>query len=191
MRWRRAIGAAAALVLTGCTAMSVNDFSHGTPELAVDQYFAGRTQAWGLFEDRFGRVRRQFVVDMNGRREGGEFVLDEQFTYDDGETQSRTWRIRATGPGTYEGRAGDVVGVARGEAKGNALHWRYTLNLPIDGRIWAVNFDDWMFLQKDGVLLNRAHMSKWGIELGSVTLLFQKPQHQLSQSPVADPIAAK
>lgn len=176
--------------------MSVDDFSGRTPQLVVDRYFAGHTRAWGLFEDRFGRVRRQFAVDMNGRRDGDEFVLDERFAYDDGEVQSRVWRIRATGPDRYEGRAGDVVGVAIGEAKGNALHWRYTLNLPIDGRIWAVNFDDWMFLQTDGVLLNRAHMSKWGIELGSVTLLFQKldaPRSDAAgfQSPVAAPIAAK
>ncbi len=190
MHWRW-IGVAAILALAGCSGMSVDNFAGRTPKLVVDQYFDGRTRAWGLFEDRFGRVRRQFTVDMVGQKQGDEFVLDEHFTYDDGETQSRIWRIRETGPDTYEGRAGDVVGVAIGRASGNALNWRYTLNLPIDGRTWAVDFDDWMFLQRGGVLLNRAHMSKWGIELGSVTLLFQKPQASLSQSPVADPTAAK
>jgi hypothetical protein len=37
-----------------------------------------------------------------------------------------------------------------------------------------VSFDDWMYLQADGVLLNRAKMSKFGFTLGEVTIAFQK-----------------
>ncbi|NDH30917.1 MAG: DUF3833 family protein, partial [Betaproteobacteria bacterium] len=72
------------------------------------------------------------------------------------------------------GRAEDVVGEAIGEASGNALRWRYTLALPVDGRVWHVQFDDWMFLINDQVMINRAKMSKFGIELGEVTLSFVK-----------------
>ena len=32
-----------------------------------------------------------------------------------------------------------------------------------------------MFLQEDGVLINRARVKKWGVEIGQVTLFFKKP----------------
>jgi hypothetical protein len=37
-----------------------------------------------------------------------------------------------------------------------------------------VKFDDWMFLQPDGILMNRARVTKWGIAIGEVTLMFQR-----------------
>ncbi len=172
--------------------MTVDDFASQTPELRIEDYFDGHTRAWGLFEDRFGKVRRQFTVDLNGRRDGDELVLDESFVYSDGETDNRVWRIKALGDGRYEGRAGDVDGIATGRAAGNALNWRYRLNLKVGDSTWLVSFDDWMFLQPGGVMINRAHMSKWGIEIGSVTLFFEKPGRQVAvQAPVARLTAAK
>ncbi|MGE5293971.1 MAG: DUF3833 family protein, partial [Solirubrobacterales bacterium] len=49
-----------------------------------------------------------------------------------------------------------------GEAAGNALRWRYVLALPVDGKVYNVDFDDWMFLMDDKVMLNRSLMSKFG-----------------------------
>jgi hypothetical protein len=62
-----------------------------------------------------------------------------------------------------------VVGVAQGQAAGNALNWRYTLLLPVDGKVYEMQFDDWMYLMDDRVMLNKAVMSKFGIRLGEVT----------------------
>ncbi len=105
---------------------------------------------------------------------GAEGVLDEQFAYADGEKQRRVWRVRKLGRGQYSGRADDVVGEARGETAGNAIRWRYVLALPVDGRTWEVDMDDWMHLVDDRVLLNRTTMSKFGVRLGEVTLAFLK-----------------
>lgn len=78
------------------------------------------------------------------------------------------------GWGMFQDRSGgsaeDVVGQAEGIAAGNALRWRYVMALPIDGRVWHVDLDDWMFLIDERVLLNRATMSKFGLRLGEVTL---------------------
>ena len=62
--------------------------------------------------------------------------------------------------------------LAEGRSAGNALNWRYTLALPVDGRVWEVQFDDWMYLMDERVMLNKARMSKFGIHLGEVTLSF-------------------
>jgi hypothetical protein len=48
------------------------------------------------------------------------------------------------------------------------------LALPVDGRVWEVQFEDWMYLMNDRVMLNKAVMSKWGFRLGEVTLSFSK-----------------
>lgn len=154
--------------------MKLDDFAAGTPPLALEDYFRGRTEAWGVFEDRFGRVRRQFKVDIDGSFDGRELTLVEDFVYTDGEQDRRIWRITPLGDGRYEGRADDVVGAAVGEVRGNALHWEYDMQLPIGDSTWQVHFDDWMLLQQDDVLINRASISKFGITLGQVTLFFRK-----------------
>ena len=48
------------------------------------------------------------------------------------------------------------------------------LALPVDGKTYHVDFDDWMFLMDDKVMLNRSAMSKFGFGLGEVTLSFYK-----------------
>lgn len=164
--------------LSGCSGMKPEDFAGREPELILEDYFDGRSKAWGMFHDRFGRLRRQFEVDIDGRWDGETLTLVEDFLYDDGEREQRIWHIRKTGPHDYEGRAADVIGVAKGKAYGNALNWRYRFALKVDDDTWTVAFDDWLFLQPDGVLLNRAEVTKLGIKIGEVTLAFRK----LSQS---------
>lgn len=154
--------------------MKPGDFATNKPKLDLFDYFDGQSRAWGWFEDRFGTVKRQFVVSIQGRVEGDRLILEEDFVYDDGETDRRVWTIRRTGPNRYLGTAEDVIGQARGETAGNALNWQYTLALPVGDRIWNVRFDDWMFLQRDGVLLNRAVVSKWGLTVGRVAIFFKK-----------------
>ena len=94
--------------------------------------------------------------------------------FDDGETDTRIWRIRTLPDGRYEGTADDVVGVARGGVEGNAFHWRYDAELEFSGRSWQVHFDDWMFLQDQRILINRATVSKLGLTLGELTIFFRK-----------------
>ena len=162
------------LLLVGCSDMKLEDFAAGEPHLTVEEYFDGRTEAWGLFEDRFGRVRRQFKVDVDGSFDGRELKLVENFVYADGEKDSRIWRITSLGDGRYEGRSDDVIGAASGQARGNAVHWEYDMDLVIGDSTWRVHFDDWMLLQSDEVMINRATVSKFGITLGQVTLFFRK-----------------
>lgn len=160
--------------LTGCTTMQPEQFVGQEPKLRVEEFFLGKTRGWGIFEDRFGNLRRQFVVDIDGSWQGEVFVMEERFRYSDGETQERVWRITAHGADRYEGRAADVIGKAKGIVAGNALNWRYEMDLKVGERTWRVRFDDWMFLQPDGILMNRAKVSKWGIAIGEVTLVFQR-----------------
>lgn len=161
-------------VLTGCANPQVTDYAQERPLLELDRYFTGRVLAHGVFQKRNGAVARRFTVVMDCHWEGNQGVLDEAFTYSDGTTERRIWRLTKHADGRYTGRADDVVGEAQGQTSGNAFRWNYTLRLPVDGKEYEVQFDDWMFLVDDRVLLNRATMSKFGITLGEVLLSFTK-----------------
>lgn len=163
------------LTLTGCAGPSPADYAGQTPTLDLAQYFNGPLTAHGLFTDRSGRVVKRFTVAMVGRWQGEQGVLEEDFRYSDGHTERRVWRLTRHADGRYSGVADDVVGTAQGQAAGNALNWRYTLALKVDDSTWQVQFDDWMYLMDDKVMLNKAVMSKFGIRLGEVTLAFHKP----------------
>ena len=165
---------AGSAVLAGCASPQVSDYAQQRPKLELDRYFNGRIRAHGIFQKRGGEVVRRFTVVMHCHWEGNQGVLDEAFSYSDGSTQRRVWRLTKHADGRYTGRADDVVGEAEGQESGNAFRWNYTLRLPVDGKDYDVQFDDWMFLVDERVMLNRATMSKFGITLGEVLLSFTK-----------------
>jgi hypothetical protein len=166
--------AAFALGLTACASTGVEQYRAETPALDLKTYLNGTLDAWGMFQGRSGEVQKRFRVVIDARWDGDTGVLDERFTWSDGTTSTRVWTLKRQPDGSFRGRADDVIGEAVGEVAGNALRWRYVLALPVDDKIYHVDFDDWMFLMDDKVMLNRSFMSKWGFRLGEVTLTFVK-----------------
>ena len=167
-----------AALMAGCASPQIADYAAEKPVLDMRQYFNGTLDAYGMFTDRSGKVVKRFTVVMKcswvGLPGAETGVLDEDFTYSDGTKSRRIWTLKRTPDGHYTGTAADVLGEAAGEEKGNAFRWGYTLKLPVDGRIVEVQFDDWMYLMSDKVMLNKAQMSKFGFKLGEVTLSFIK-----------------
>lgn len=161
-------------LLAGCAAPGPETYRDEKPALDLMSYFDGTVDAWGQFADRSGKVVKRFTVVIRGRVDGRTLTLDEDFSYSDGTKQRRVWTIRRIDAHRYAGTAADVVGEARGEAWGNALRWQYVLALEVDGRVWNVDLDDWMYLQEGGVMLNRSEMSKLGVRLGEVLIAFRK-----------------
>lgn len=168
------LAAAAAVTLTACTAPKPSQYASEKPVLDVQSYFNGTLDAHGMFQDRFGKVVKRFVVVMRCSWNGDVGILDEDFVYSDGTRQKRVWTLRKTGPASFTATAPDVVGTAEGIVSGNSLRWRYVLSLPVGERVIDVNMDDWMFLIDDKVMLNRTAMSKLGVDLGNVTVSFTK-----------------
>jgi len=164
----------AGLLCGGCASVSPRLYEKEKPALDLSRYLEGPLEAWGMFQNRKGEVVKRFHVKMVGVWSNNVGRLEEDFVYSDGATQRRVWTITKLDANRYTGTADDVVGVAQGEAFGNALNWRYTLALPVGKKVYHVQFDDWMFLMDEEVMLNRAVMSKWGLRLGEVTLAFRK-----------------
>jgi Protein of unknown function (DUF3833) len=174
LRAGTAVAATSVLALAGCAAPNIQDYAAEKPALDLRSYFNGTLDGYGIFTDRGGKVVRRFTVVIRCSWNGDEGILDEDFSYSDGKQEKRIWRIQRLADGNYRGSAGDIVGEARGVARGNTLNWTYTMALPVDGRVIEVQFDDWMYLMDDTVMLNKAEMSKFGIRLGEVTLAFRK-----------------
>jgi len=160
------------LIACGITPQEYED---ETPVMDMKTYFNGQLQAWGLFQNYREKVVKRFHVDMQGQWQDNKGTLEEHFTYSDGTTQRRTWNLVRIDDHTYSGTADDVIGEAKGVAFGHALRWQYTLVLEVDDDVYHVHFDDWMYLVDEHTVINRSVMSKFGITLGEVILVFIKP----------------
>ncbi len=174
IRYRGLLCALALLGLAGCTA-GLEDYQGSTPSFRLEQFFDGPLVAHGLVLDRSGRVTERFSVSMQGRWQGDQGVLDEQFRYADGRRERRVWRLEKQAEGRYLGRADDIVGEAQGQAAGFALNWHYRLDLRLkDGDRVKVDFDDWMYLLDEQRLINRAIIRKFGFRVGEVLLYIER-----------------
>lgn len=165
---------ASILALAGCSAVTPLDYQAEQPELDLTRYFDGPVDGWGMVQDRSGRVLRRFYVRIDARWRGDVGTLDESFVWSDGKKERRIWTITRLDANHYTGNAGDVVGMASGVARGNALQWKYVLRLPPEQGGWEVDLDDWMFLVDERTMLNRSTIKKFGIRFAEITIAFRK-----------------
>jgi hypothetical protein len=119
-------------------------------------------------------VTRQFSADLNGKWDGKKLILDEKFNWNDGEVQTRQWTIDKIDEHNYEGTAGDVIGKAKGYSYGPAFKFEYVLLVPVKDKEMKITFDDWIFMQDERVAINRATMTKFGIKVAELTVMFVK-----------------
>ena len=163
------------IFLTGCTnSMKPTDFRDQKPRLIIEDFLSGNVKAWGILQNRSGKVTRQFSADLNGNWDGKQLILDEKFNWSDGEIQTRQWIINKLDDHHYEGTAEDVAGTAKGFSYGPAFKFEYVLLVPIKGKEIKITFDDWIFKQDEKVAINRATMTKFGFKVAELTVMFVK-----------------
>ena len=150
--------------------------AHTAPPLRLEDFFDGASTAWGIFQDRFGTVRQQFRVDVHGDWDAarGHLHLREDFTYTTGRTEQRVWEVEKLGDDHYRGHTQGVVGHADIRRTGSTVNLRYRMRVPIGSQTWTLAFDDWMFRQDTGVVINRAEVRKFGLLIGAATICFHK-----------------
>ena len=164
-------------LITSCSknnSMKPEDFKNKEPRLIIEEYLSGDVKAWGVLQNRSGKVTRQFSAILSGKWDGRQLILDEEFNWDDGEKQTRQWQITKIDENNYEGTAGDVVGKAKGYSYGPAFKFEYVLLVPVKGKEIKITFDDWIFKQDDRVAINRATMTKFGFKVAELTVVFVK-----------------
>lgn len=159
--------------LSGCSS-EISDYQASTPKFELFEYFSGNTQAWGMVQDYKGVQTRRFTVSLFGEVEDRTLTLTEDFVFDDGEVSQRIWVITRLDDGTYQGEADDIIGYAVGQESGNALWWQYDFELKMEDSTVTVFFDDWLYRQDEKRVFNVTSIKKFGIEVGKVTLFFEK-----------------
>jgi hypothetical protein len=156
--------------------MNISKYKNTRPKLILEEYFSGKIEAWGQFEDPFGIVRKKFTCSIISKwdKNISTLTINESFIYDDGTKENRIWKLIKVNNNYYEGTTDNVIGVAKGITSGNTFHWKYKFQLSLYGRKTKVSFDDYMYLQDSNVIINKAKMKKFGITLGTVFLFFKK-----------------
>lgn len=164
------------LPLSGCSvSVDGKDYTGVSPDFEIKAFFNGDVKAWGIVQNRSGKVVQRFIVDINGRIENDVLILEESFDYGVGDgVKSRTWQIQQTGANRFVGNAGDIAGPAEGTAYGNAFNFHYEMDLPVDDTTYRVTFDDWFWAFDDTTMMNRSYIRKFGLVVAEVTIFMQR-----------------
>lgn len=163
------------MLLTSCNPMpTFESFKSKTPAINIKEYFNGKIDAWGFIQSRGGEVTRRFSVTMTGKWDGNVGTLSEDFVFDDGEKQKRIWTLTMLDDRRFTGTAADVIGQAEGNQEGNAINMKYVLRIPLDGSTYDIKIDDWLILLDKKRLMNISSLSKFGFNVGRLTIFFEK-----------------
>ena len=164
---------AVTLALSGCaTAPQLQTNETPAAPLVLETALVGHLRGDGtvtLFGDK-----THFAVTIEGSWDGAELTLVEDFRYDDGKTERKTWHLSRTAPGQYRGTREDVIGTASVRQDGASVRLDYEVMLDTGlGRI-RTRFRDILFLEQPGAVRNRAIVSKFGLRIARVDLLLAK-----------------
>jgi hypothetical protein len=164
------------LGLTSCSQNKIADVAKNSPGFIPEEVLIGKMTGEGAVFDRFGNFQRGFRIYLDGsKQESGGVILKELLVYETGEEESRTYTFSKKSDTSYEATSETgLVGVADIESVGNVLHWKYVFEVPYRGKIRHMRFDDWMYLQENGSIINRATIYWWGIRVGELFMLIRR-----------------
>jgi hypothetical protein len=161
-------------LLAACSSVTVGEYAGNKPTMVVEEFFNGSLSAHGIVKNRNQEVIRYFSASIDASWNDGVGTLDEVFTFDDGEVQRRIWTLVKDDTGKFVGSANDVVGTSTLEVAGNSLFLDYVLRIPYGDGTLDLHIDDRMYLVSERVLINESIMSKWGFNVGQITLVIEK-----------------
>ena len=162
-----------ALILAITMSFSFVSAAFAASGFTLERYFTGKTSAHGSFRAING-VKRSFVVDLTGRWDGKTLTLSEDFVFDDGTRDRKTWRFVKTGPKSYKGTREDVIGETSVRLNGNVARFSYLVYLNGAQKKNRVRFHDTMTLKPDGILLNTALVTKFGLPVALTKIEFKR-----------------
>ncbi|MCK0168999.1 DUF3833 domain-containing protein [Jannaschia sp. S6380] len=149
--------------VAGFPSQKVRDHRALQPAFDLPTRLSGPMDCTGTIFGPLGRVSSRFKARMHTSWNGPNGIMDENFTYDDGSTQTRQWRLTIGQDGSLRAEADDVPEAGHGQLAGNALRLTYQIRLPKENGGHVLDAVDWMYLQQDGTILNRSQFRKYGI----------------------------
>lgn len=164
--------------LLGCaTRPSLPAEALGDEGFVLERDLAGKTVGRGVFSAITG-ANRPFTAYLDGTWDGRTLTLVEDFDFDDGEQDRKTWRLTKQSDGTFTGTREDVVGEAIGFYDGTGFRLEYFIRLGGEngegGR--RVKFRDILYKRDDGVVVNTATVGYYGLRVGRVNLEIERSE---------------
>jgi len=149
-----------------------SDYASDKGNMMLSDYLNGAMVCRGVLYGPMGKVVSRFIADMAITWDGRHGRMNELFTYDSGNTQSRVWELEMLGGGKIRATASDFVGEATGTISGTTLCMKYKFKLPDDAGGHVLNVTDWMYVLDDGTFVNRSQFRKFGIKVAELVATF-------------------
>jgi Protein of unknown function (DUF3833) len=170
---RKLISASLLTCLAACSGPPAISAAVNAPPFTLEGFFTGKTVGKGSFVSAIAGVNRPMVVTTRGRWDGKTLVLREDFVFADGEKDVKTWRFTRVSSGVYEGTREDVVGKAVVRQVGNTVQLTYSADVKSkDGSVTRLDFADTIAPLDQRRVLNKATVSKFGIPIGEISIIF-------------------
>lgn len=150
-------------------------FADGKPAFNPMKFFTGHTHSWGVIENRRGEATERITTKTWGRMVDGELRMEQDLFIGTRPRSHRSWKMRRLDAHHFEATANDIVGTVRGETRGNAFFWTFTLALKPGNPFFNVRMTQHMYLQPDGkTMINRDSIRKFGFVVAGVTEQFRR-----------------
>ncbi len=144
------------------TPTCLSDFLHG--QLVI----AGSFRFW------LGGFTRQFNGKSSGTWCDDVLVLEEDFEYDNGRHEQRTWRLKFESDGSLTSKCSDVIGEGTGSYNGFCYTHSYLFRLPIGRSGFVVRIKEIYEPLDSARILCNAKLSRWGIPIGVIRMQFER-----------------
>ena len=152
------------------------DYDAKGPAFDLRTHLSGPIQCEGMIYGPTGKVTSRCVADMDVQWTGNVGLMREDFLYDSGDRQQRSWTLTVGNDGSIKAEAPDVVGVGTGMQKGPAVQLSYRIRLPESSGGHELDAVDWMYLVENGTIMNRSQFRKYGIKVAELVATMRKKE---------------
>ncbi|MEQ9695887.1 DUF3833 domain-containing protein [Shimia sp. SDUM112013] len=144
------------------------DYSGTGPQFSLPDHLNGEILSEGLIFGPNGKMTNSFVARMVGEWDGQTGTLSEDFTYSNGKQQSRKWFLTLGEGNSFTATADDIIGEARGIISGSTVKMEYRIVLPEDSGGHVLDVTDWLYLTRDGAIMNKSELRKFGLKVAEL-----------------------
>ncbi|PZX16591.1 uncharacterized protein DUF3833 [Palleronia aestuarii] len=149
-------------------AQQPHEYEGMAPDFDLREHLTGKLVSDGMIFGPTGRMSARFRARILGTWTDGHGVIAEEFRFDGGGQQSRSWRFTLREGGRFRADADDVVGSGSGTIVGPTIRLSYRIVLPKDAGGHTLDVIDWMYLTQGGTIINRSQFRKFGFKVAEI-----------------------
>ncbi len=143
-------------------------------KMEIKNFFNGDIEVFAITQDNYGKIIGTFTGKMNGKWDDNKGVVQQNFSYDNGKKDSRTWLITADSDGTFSAVGHDVTAPVKGRQTGNAMQMVYSLSVKTDSGRKVVDHEDNFYLVDDRSAIGTIFLRQDGVSAGKSIVSYRK-----------------